>query len=135
MKLEPRISLVFNGTCDEAFEFYQRCLGATVTFRLTWGESPMAGGAPPEWREKVLHATVAIGDRRISGIDLPPDQYERPRGFQIDLNLDDVAAAQRIFAEFAQDGQVTVPLQQTFWAKQFGAVVDLFGIPWAINCE
>jgi PhnB protein len=95
----------------------------------------MAGGAPPEWREKVLHATIAVGDRRISGIDLPPDQYERPRGFQIDLNLDDVPAAQRIFAEFAQDGQVTVPLQQTFWAKQFGAVVDLFGIPWAINCE
>jgi PhnB protein len=135
MKLEPRISLVFNGECDEAFTFYQRCLGATVTFRLTWGESPMADTAPPEWRDKVLHATLAIGDRRISGIDLGPGQYERPRGFQIDLNLDDAAAAERIFAAFAEEGHVTLPLQQTFWARQFGAVVDRFGIPWAINCE
>jgi PhnB protein len=29
---------------------------------------------------------------------------------------------------------LTVPLQQTFWAQRFGAVVDRFGIPWGINC-
>lgn len=28
---------------------------------------------------------------------------------------------------------MTVPLQQTFWAERFGAVVDRYGIPWAIN--
>ena len=28
-----------------------------------------------------------------------------------------------------------VPLEKTFWAQRFGALVDRFGIPWMINCE
>lgn len=133
MRIEPRLSLVFNGDCDEAFAVYQECLGGTVTFRLTWEDSPMAGQAPPDWRDKILHATLTVGGTAISGGDVLG--YERPQGFQIQLTVDDVAAAERIFATLADGGHVTVPLQQTFWAQRFGAVVDRFGIPWGINCE
>ena len=134
MPIEPRISLVFNGECDAALTLYQQCLGATVTFRLTWGDSPMAEGAPPEWRDKILHATMKVGGTDLSAGDPLPGHYERPQGFQLQLNLDDEAAAERIFAQLADGGRVTVPLQETFWAQRFGAVVDRFGIPWAINC-
>ena len=134
MRMEPRISLVFNGECDAAFTLYQQCLGGSVTFRLTWGDSPMADQAPAEWRDKILHATLTVGDTAFSGADVLPGIYERPQGFQIQLNLDDVAAADRIFTQLAAGGRVTVPLQQTFWAERFGAVVDRFGIPWGINC-
>jgi PhnB protein len=128
------MSLVFNGECDAAFTLYQQCLGGTVTFRLTWGASPMAGQAPSEWRDKILHATLTVGRTVLSGGDVLPGQYERPQGFQLQLNLDDAAAAERIFTQLADAGRVTVPLQQTFWAHRFGAVVDRFGIPWGINC-
>ena len=134
MQIEPRISLVFNGECDAAFTLYQQCLGGTVTSRLTWGDSPMAEQAPAEWRDRILHATLTVGGRTLSGGDVLPGQYERPQGFQMQLNLDDAAAAARIFKQLADGGQVTVPLQQTFWAQRFGALVDRFGIPWAINC-
>jgi len=134
MGIEPRISLLFNGECDAAFALYQECLGGTVTFRLTWGDSPMAGQAPPEWRDKVLHATLVVGSTAFSGGDVLPEAYVRPEGFQIQLNLDDVAAAERIFARFADGGTETFPLQETFWAQRFGTVVDRFGIPWGINC-
>jgi PhnB protein len=59
--------------------------------------------------------------------------YARPRGFQLQLNLDDAVAAERVFTQLADGGEVTVPMQETFWAQRFGAVVDRFGIPWAIN--
>jgi uncharacterized glyoxalase superfamily protein PhnB len=36
--------------------------------------------------------------------------------------------------QLADGGQVTVPLEQTLCAQRFGAVVDRFGMPWAINC-
>jgi PhnB protein len=134
MRIEPRLSLVFNGECDAAFTLYQKCLGGTVTFRLTWGDSPMADQAPPDWRDKILHATLTVGDTAFSGGDVLPGAYQRPQGFQIQLDLDDVAAAERIFMELADGGSVTVPLQQTFWAQRFGALVDRFGIPWGINC-
>jgi len=132
MPIEPRISLTFNGECDAAFALYQQCLGGTVTFRLTWGDSPMAGQAPPDWHDKILHATLTVGGMAFPGGDVLG--YQRPQGFQIQLNLDDAAAAERIFAQLADGGDVTVPLQQTFWAERFGAVVDRFGIPWGINC-
>jgi hypothetical protein len=93
MRIEPRISLVFNGECDAAFTLYQQCLGGTVTFRLTWGDSPMADQAPAEWRDKILHATLMVGGTALSGGDVLPGQYERPQGFQLQLNLDDAAAA------------------------------------------
>jgi PhnB protein len=134
MRIEPRLSLVFNGECDAAFTFYQQCLGGTLTFRLRWGDSPMADQAPAEWRDKILHATLSVGGTVFSGADVLPGGYERPQGFQIQLNLDDAAAAERIFTQLADGGRVTVPLQQTFWAQRFGAVVDRFGVPWAINC-
>jgi PhnB protein len=134
MQIKPSISLVFSGECDAAFALYQQFLGGTVTFRLTWGDSPMADGAPPEWRDRILHATLTVGDTVLYGGDALPGRYERPQGFQLQLNLDDVAAAERIFTLLAEGGRVTVPLQQTFWAQRFGAVVDRFGIPWGINC-
>jgi PhnB protein len=132
MHIEPRISLIFNGECDAAFTLYQQCLGGTVTFRLAWGDSPMADQAPPEWRDKILHATLTLGGTALSGADVL--SYQRPQGFQVQLNLDDVAEAERIFTQLAEGGEVTVPLQQTFWAQRFGAVVDRFGVPWSINC-
>ncbi len=118
MTLEPRISLVFNGDCDAAFAVYQECLGGTVTFRLTWGDSPMAQQAPIEWRDKILHATLNVGATVVHGSDAIPGSYESPRGFQLQLNLNDASAAERVFSRLAKGGQVTVPLQQTFWAER-----------------
>ena len=135
MQIQPQISLMFNGECDAAFTLYQQCLGGAVTLRVAWGDSPMADQAPAEWRDKILHATLTVGNAGLSGGDVLPGQYERPQGFQLQLNLDDDGAAQRIFAQLADGGRITVPLQQTFWAQRFGAVVDRFGIPWGINCE
>jgi PhnB protein len=94
----------------------------------------MAGQAPAEWHDKILHATLTVGGTAFSGGDVLPGAYERPQGFQLQLDLDDAADAERIFTRLAEGGQVTVPLGATFWAQRFGAVVDRFGIPWAINC-
>ena len=133
--MQIELSLVFNGECDAAFALYRQCLGGTLTFRLTWGDSPMAGQAPEEWHDKILHATMTIGGTALSGGDVLPGVYQRPQGFQLQLNLDDAAAAERIFAQLAEGGEVTVSLQRTFWSQRFGALVDRFGVPWAINCE
>jgi PhnB protein len=42
---------------------------------------------------------------------------------------------ERAFHALAEGGTVTMPLQETFWAKRFGAVTDRYGLPWTINCE
>lgn len=59
---------------------------------------------------------------------------KKPQGFHVTLNLADVARAERIFADLGEKGTLEMPLQETFWALRFGALVDQFGTPWEINC-
>ena len=67
MKVNPQITLVFDGRCESAFRLYEQCLNGTIAFMLTWGNSPMAADAPPGWDAKVYHATLKVGDSAISG--------------------------------------------------------------------
>ncbi len=133
MRLNPNLS--FGGQCEAAFKFYERCLGGKIVFMLTYGNSPMAEQVPPGWREKILHATLEVGDNVLMGADPVPEQYEQPKGFEVLLGIDDPADAERIFHALAENGTVQMPLQKTFWAVRFGVLVDQFGIPWAINCH
>lgn len=135
MALTPQINLAFKGQCEAAFRFYQQHLNGTIAFMLAWGDSPMAGDAPPGWDAKICHATLRIGDTVITGSDVPPDRYEQPRGFEILLAMNDPVEAERVFAALAEGGTIKMPLQETFWASRFGVLVDQFGIPWSINCE
>jgi PhnB protein len=102
---------------------------------LTYANSPMAEQTPQEWRGKIFHATLTVGENVLMGGDVLPEQYEQPKGFQLLVGMDDPVDAERIFEALAENGTVLMPLQQTFWAVRFGALADQFGIPWGINCE
>jgi PhnB protein len=132
MQLNPYLS--FNGQCAEAFEFYQQCLGGNIQTMMTHSGSPMADQVPSEWRDKILHATLIVGESTLMGADVPPDSYKEPRGFSITIHINDPADAERIFGALSEGGKVTMQLQETFWAARFGMVVDRFGIPWMVNC-
>ena len=134
MQLNPY--LLFNGQCEEAFKFYEKCLGGTIESLWTFGNSPMAEKMPVEWRGKVMHAALKLGDGMIlMGSDPPPGDYQVPQGFSVSLSVKDPAETERIFNELAQDGKVTMPVQKTFWSERFGMLIDKFGIPWMVNCE
>jgi len=132
MKLNPH--LAFNGQCEAAFKFYEECLGGKITFMMTYGDSPVAEQTSPARRTKILHATVALGDDRLTGADVSPESYQEPQGFSVSLQIGDAAEADRIFKALAENGAVQMPVQETFWALRFGMLVDQFGTPWIINC-
>ena len=133
MKLSPHLS--FDGTCREAFGFYQRVLGGTIITMLTYGESPMADGVPQEAHDRIVHATLTFGDAVLSGADTLPGQFEPPRGFQVLLQPEDAEESRRVFDLLREGGAVVVPAQKTFWSPFYGALVDSFGVPWEISCE
>jgi PhnB protein len=51
------------------------------------------------------------------------------------LSVDNAVEGERLFRDLAEQGKVTFPLQETFWAARYGQLTDRFGIPWEINCE
>jgi PhnB protein len=131
MKLFTHLS--FDGECAEAFRFYEEVLRGKIETLMTFGDSPMAGQVGPEWQSRVLHAHLAVDGGALMGGDAPPGSYTRPAGFCVNVQVDSVEEAERIFNALAEGGQITVPLQESFWAQRFGMLVDRYGVPWIIN--
>jgi PhnB protein len=132
-KMQFDIHLSFNGQCQTAFEFYEKCLGGEITTMLTYGASPAASTAPG-LADKIIHASLKLGNQTLSGVDLLPGNYKKPQGFYVTVNLTDPEEAERIFKTLADGGVVLMPLQPTFWAERFAVFTDRFGTPWEINC-
>jgi PhnB protein len=133
MQINPYLS--FKGDCEAAFGFYERCFGGKIGSIVRYAGSPMSAQVPPDWQDKVMHGSVTVAGHELMGDDVAPDQYEAPTGFALTVALKSTSEAERVFRELSEGGRVTVPLERTFWAARFGAVVDRFGIPWIINCE
>ncbi len=129
--------LNFGGNCATAFKYYERVLNGKMLMMMTHGDMPVQDQAqvPPDWKTLIMHARLAIGDQLLMGSDSPPDRFEKPQGMWVALQLDDPKDADRIFAALADNGNIHMPIQQTFWAVRFGMVIDQFGIPWMVNCE
>lgn len=124
----------FDGKCEQAFRFYHQVFGGEIVTMMPYEGSPVAGQVAPEWRGKILHASLQVGEHWIMGGDAPPDRYQRPQGFSIGIQLSDPVEAERIFNALADGGSMRVPLAETFWAQRFGMLVDRFGVPWLVNC-
>ena len=133
--MEMNTYLLFSGQCEAAFKLYEQCLGGKITHMQTHGDSPMAEHVSPEWRDKIIHARLVLGDNVLMGSDTPPEHYSKPQGFSVALHTTDTAEAERVFNALAENGTVQMPLQETFWAYRFGMLVDQFGIPWMVNHE
>lgn len=125
----------FNGQCREAFEFYAKALGGKIVMMQTYAESPEAERVSKDWRGKIIHARLRLGDHVLMGSDAPPERFRSPQGFDLNVGVADPAEAERIFQALAAGGKVLMPIGETFWAVRFGALVDQFGIPWMVNCE
>ena len=117
MQLNPY--LMFKGECRAAFEFYAKVLGAKIEAMMTHEGTPAAEHVPPEWRGKIMHARLAIGDKVLMGSDSPDRSDTGMSGFSVTLG----------------NGTVRMPIQKTFWAERFGMLTDRFGTPWMINCD
>ncbi|MBV6494977.1 MAG: VOC family protein [Acidobacteria bacterium ACB1] len=125
--------LSFNGNCEEAINFYKEALDGEILFMQRYGESPMAGMTGDD---KVMHCTLKIGDTHIMASDNPPNMASTPgNNISLAIGLNDKDIARKFFDNLAKDGNVTMPLDKTFWAEAFGMLTDKFGINWMINCD
>lgn len=134
MQINPY--LFFNGNCEEAVTFYAKVLGGEIEGLMKTDEAPAEDQAymGDGMKGKVMHACVKVGDFRIMASDLPPTMFNKPQGFDVSIQIEDLEKAKAIFATLSEGGSVKMPFGPTFWAKGFGGCVDKFGTPWMVNC-
>lgn len=127
--------LWFDGTCAEAFRFYEKAVGGKIVDMLPHAGTPMSADVPAGWQDKIMHASMKIGDSVLMASDIPPAHYKPAQGLSVSLHVKTAEEAERIFRALAEGGTVTMPIEKTFWADRFGMLVDRFGTPWMINCD
>ena len=136
MRVEPY--LFFDGRCEEAIEFYKRAVGAKVEMLMRFKDSPVppqGSGecAPtPGTENKVMHATIRIGDSAINVSDGRCTGRPKFEGVSLSLTVENDDKAESIFKTLADGGQVQMPMTKTFFSSRFGMVADRFGVSWLV---
>src|SRR5690242_545093 len=97
------IYLNYNGTCEAAFRFYEQHLGGKLTGVTKHEAGPPNAPIPPDWKNKVLHARLTLGNTVLMGADIPG--AEPMRSAYVTLTLDSAADAERVYGLLTDGGQ------------------------------
>lgn len=133
MQVRPYLS--FHGECQEAIELY------TEAFNIEASEDIMRFGDMPESPDNpmqisddqndwILQATLPFGDNFMRLSDSPREINDDPTdriGIVVESSVEIVEKA---FSVLQEDGEVIMPLQQTFFSPSYGIVIDKFGVMW-----
>src|SRR5436305_254207 len=101
--MELKTYVNYGGNCAEAFRFYEQHLGGRILMMMKHGESPQPGAAGPEWKDKVLHARLALGGTELMGADIP--SWQPMRSAYLSLEVENDGEADRIFRLLAEGGE------------------------------
>jgi PhnB protein len=135
--------LNFEGTTEQAFQFYRSVFGtefvAPIMRMRDIPPSPDMPPLPEAEKDLVMHVALPIlGGHVIMGTDVLPSMREKlVFGTNVSITLvpDTRVEADRLFAGLAEGGKVTMPLQVMFWGDYFGTLTDKFGVQWMVDTE
>ena len=130
MKLNPYLN--YGGNCKEAFEFYAKNMGGKITAMMTFADQPNPENAPPDWKNKVMYASMSIGQTEIMGSDAPADRFQPMRSVYLSLQVDSTPEAERLYKLLTEGGEIFMPMEETFFAHRFAMLRDKFGTSWMI---
>ena len=132
MEVQPYIT--FNGNCEEALIFYKEALNGDIPMLSYFDSTQME--VPEAFKKKVMHSVLNLDKATIMASDcLPNHPLTIGNNVTLSLNFEDIAIMETAFANLSAGGQITMPLQDTFWGARFGMLTDKFGINWMFNCD
>ncbi|MGI8527781.1 MAG: VOC family protein [Pseudolabrys sp.] len=130
MNVQPY--LFFDGSCEQALNFYAKAIGAKTEMMMRFKDSPDTKMCTPDNKEKIMHVCLKVGDTAIFASDGMNKGKPNFDGFSLSLNAKDEAEAEKLFKALGEGGAVTMPLAETFFAKRFGMLKDQFGVNWMV---
>ena len=126
--------LNFGGNCEEAFRFYEENLGGQVLMMMRQDQAP-GTNATGDAGNAIIHARLSIGDTVLIGNDVPASVFQKIRSVYVYLSVDSPQEAERVYKLLTENGQVYMPLEETFFATRFSQLRDRFGVSWSIIHE
>lgn len=136
-KMNPYLN--FDGTTEDAFNFYKSVFGGEFSAVHKMGGSPGSENLTPEEQNRIMHISLPIsGDTILMASDTLPSMghvLNHGNNVQLSLHPESREEADRLFNGLSEGGQVEMPLQDTFWGAYFGNFKDKYGISWMVNYD
>ena len=132
--MQIRPYLTFKGECQEAIELYKRAFKTEVSEIMRYSDMPQSPDNPMQIPDNqknwILQATIPFGDNfmRLSDTVKELNDVSTDRiGIVVESNMDVIKHA---FEVLAEEGNVDMPLQETFFSSAYGIVYDKFDVMW-----
>ncbi|MDD1783722.1 VOC family protein [Enterovibrio sp. ZSDZ35] len=131
-QLQPHIT--FHGLCREALDFYKQALDGEVLTLQTFNDSPVE--FQQHVLDRVMHAEFVSPEVSFFASDGLDGSLAQGSGdVALHVSFDDEKRQSHVFSALADQGQVVMPLDYTFWNVRFGILTDKFGIRWMLSCS
>ncbi len=132
--MQIRAYLSFHGECQEAIELYTKAFNIEESEIMRFGDMPESPDSPmqisDEQKDWILQATLPFGDNFIRLSDSPleiNDDITDRIAVVVETSKEIVEQA---FEVLKEDGEIIMPLQQTFFSPSYGILRDKFGVMW-----
>ncbi|MFP7201841.1 VOC family protein [Lysinibacillus halotolerans] len=133
-----QLYFVFNGNCREAVEYYAKVFKTEEPNIMSFGDAPPDPNhpIPEEAKHLVMHANLEIAGSKVMFSDTwPGTPFTVGNNITVAVVTKDEALIRSAFEGLKEGGKVNMELQETFWSKCYGQVVDKFGIEWQLSLE
>jgi PhnB protein len=92
-------------------------LGAEVLMVSRMGDGQME--VPENLKDKIMHARLRIGENELYMSDtFDPSSINKGNNVSLSIQIDDATQLEKSFNRLSAGGNVTMPLQKTFWATK-----------------
>jgi len=131
--------LNFDGQAEEAFNFYKSIFGGEFKSFMRYEDMPADEEIPQEIKRMVLNVVLPISKHFV----LMGSDVHQHYGFTINkgnnsfilLAAESADEAQRLYKGLSQDGEIEMPMEETYWAQLYSSFKDRYGICWMINYD
>jgi predicted 3-demethylubiquinone-9 3-methyltransferase (glyoxalase superfamily) len=124
-----RTLLMFQGRAEEALRFYLDVFDDAEIERIARFGPGEAGS-----EGSVVHATLRIGDQRVTCID---SAVQHPFTFtpatSLVVECDSDADVDALYARLSDGGQTLLPLAAYPFSQRFAWLTDRFGVSWQVT--
>lgn len=131
--------LVFNGTCEEAFNFYKSVFGGEFTHIGKFKDMPSETPLSEEVGNLIMHVSFPISAETILMGSDTNEAFGQSAiagtNVSISINTESEEEAIKLYNGLSAGGKATMPLEKTFWGAFFGMFTDKFGIHWMVNYD
>lgn len=130
MKL--KVHLVFDGCCEDAMNFYKEILNGELAFLFRKKDNKGLAILDDE-REEISHMVIKMPNFDLTGEDVSRESNLKiGNNTKLILSFNNLTECKKIFGLISNDGDITSPLQKTFYSEGIGELTDKYGISWII---